>query len=121
GLTLAQARAALDPLTVPSTMFGPTPAAAHVVMESMYDNETHEFSTTIRTLSLAVGLIVLLGCINVAGLVLARGAMRDVELAIRASIGAGRGRLVRQLLTESLLLAIAGALVWVGRGHVCTP
>src|SRR5262245_24541678 len=113
GVTLAQARTALDTLTPPSAILGSPATAAHVVMESMYDNETGQFGTTIRTLSLAVGLIVLIGCINVAGLVLARGAMRDVELAIRASIGAGRGRLIRQLLTESLLLAIVGALVGV--------
>jgi len=113
GITLAQARAALDALTPPSTMTGPAPVPAHVFIQSMYDDETDQFGTTLRTLSMAVGLIVLIGCINVAGLVLARGAMRDVELAIRASIGAGRGRLVRQLLTESLLLASAGAIVGV--------
>jgi predicted permease len=111
GVTLAQAKAALDAVTPASA--GPTSTPAHVVIESMYADETSPFGATIRTLSLAVGLILIIGCVNVAGLTLARGATRDTELAIRAAIGAGRGRLVRQLLTESLLLAMAGALLGV--------
>jgi putative ABC transport system permease protein len=113
GVTLAQARTALDAVTPPSTISGPTPVPVRVVIESMYDDETNQFGATIRTLSMAVGLILIIACVNVAGLLLARGATRHVELAIRAAIGAGRGRLVRQLLTESLLLALAGAFMGV--------
>jgi predicted permease len=113
GVSLAQAAAALGVMTPRSTMHGPAPAAVRVAIESMYDDETSPYRTTIRTLSMAVALILLLACVNVAGLMLARGATRDVELAIRASIGAGRGRLIRQLLTESLLLALAGAVTGV--------
>ncbi len=79
-----------------------------VWLTPLYDDTTRGYGRTIAVLSGAVALIVLIACVNVAGLLLARGATRQTELAVRKSIGASRGRLVRQLLAESLVIASAG-------------
>lgn len=84
-----------------------------VQLRSFIQETTSGYAPTVNVLASAVGLILVIGCVNVAGLLLTRGATRRPEFAIRASIGAGRGRLIRQLLTESVILAAIGGAVGV--------
>ena len=87
----------------------PPKFTVHVV--SWLDGLVRQFRTTLYTLFAAVGVLLLIACTNVANMLLARAAAREKEMAIRTSLGAGRWLLIRQLLIESLMLAVSGAVL----------
>jgi putative ABC transport system permease protein len=82
-----------------------------VKIDSLTNLVVGSFKTTLYIVLSAVGLLLLIGCGNVANLLLARATTREKEFAIRSALGANRWRLIRQLLVESLILAIGGAAV----------
>jgi putative ABC transport system permease protein len=84
-----------------------------VQADSYVDSVVGQFKTTLLTLAAAVGLLLLIACGNVANMLLARATAREKEMAVRASMGANRWRLIQQLLCESLLMAFAGAAVGI--------
>jgi len=87
------------------------PKKFSVHIETLTDLVVGRFRTTLYIVLAAVGLLLLIGCGNVANLLLARATTREKEFAIRAALGAGRWRIIRQLLVESFLLAVSGAIL----------
>ncbi len=89
----------------------PDEAGRRVRLLTAADAALGDTAPALRVLSMAVFGVLLIGCVNLAGLLLARGIRRQREFGLRSAIGAGRTRLVRQLLTESAILSLAGAAV----------
>ena len=113
GLTVDQAGADLSARMASAPLPDGSAMPVRVIVSSRLESIVSRYQTTVNIIVGAVGLILLLACVNVAGLLLARGAARQSELAVRASLGAGRPRLIRQLLTESGVLALAGGVAGV--------
>lgn len=116
GYTLEQARAELEPMILSFHDRDPNGYApvTHIKVVTLNEQVLGQFSGTLMLLFGAVTLLLVIGCANVSILMLARGTARMHELALRSSMGATRARLMRQMLTESLLLSVIGAVIGVG-------
>jgi predicted permease len=121
GVTLAQAQADADQL-FPQLYFEhkhPEYGKGYTgKLTGLKEYVSGKLRRSLIVLWCAVGLILLIVCVNLSNLLLARAAARSKEFAMRRALGAGRGRLVRQLLTESLVLAAAGAVLGLGLAYV---
>jgi putative ABC transport system permease protein len=108
GVTLAQAREEMSALSLRVTAHLPRPRSAAVM--PLREELAGKTRTSLIVLLCASAAVLLVACVNLANLLLSRGAARHHEIAVRAALGAGRRRLIRQFLTESLVLAFLGAL-----------
>lgn len=120
GVTLEQARAEMDTIGARIARDYPDSNKGWGVTIDRFSETLvgKQLRESLYVLLGAVGMVLLIGCANLANLALARGTAREREVAIRSSLGAGRFRLVRQFLTENVLLSVCGGVLGLGIGYL---
>ena len=119
GVTLEQARAQMNAIGARIAHDYPESNKGWGVVVERFSEVLvgKQMRQSLYVLLAAVGMLLLIGCANLANLTLARATVRDREVAIRSSLGAGRWRLVRQFLTENVVLSLCGGLLGLGVGY----
>ena len=117
GVTIAQAQRHMDDIARDLAAQYPENESWHLNLQPYRDVVIGGVGPVLMVLLGAVGVVLLIACGNVASLLLARASARSGEMAVRTALGAGRGRLVRQLFTESLLLGVASGVAGLIIGH----